>query len=290
MLTITPINFNIIKPEHKKQSHKNINFCGLQSLGGDIFEQTAKKISLKIFNPFSHSYSEGEVISTLNKPQIFTLTKNSRKAYDGTKLEVDFDPARTDFLFDKINKKPIKTIILKITDNKNQVGYNFMSENLEHEYGYVNFSIHKDKTSKTLIKELLEDRPEQGIIGPKLIVDYLRNWDNETVGGIGHLADKLAVKYCLDNNLPVNIVSVADKGSHMAHYLRGKRFFPLEEGSYTWDYYKETFGETDINKILAKEAEFRTPNKKIKPDMSLLAMYMPQNLVEKYKQELLLKS
>ncbi len=288
MITINPININSIKPEYKKTSLKNISFCSVQSLGEDIFTRTAKKISLKVFNPFTHSYSEGEIISTLDKPQIFDLKNNSREIYNGVHLKVDYNPSRTALLFDKINKQPIETRILKTTDNGNSISYNFMSKDLREEYGYLHFTAYKDsKTKPMAFEELLEDKPEQGIVGPKIVVEYVQNWHSEKIGGIGHLADKLVVKYCLENNLPINIVSVADRGSHMAHYLRGKRFFPIEEGSYLWKYYGDKFGTADINKILEENIPTKNPHEKVKLDLGFLPMYMPQKLADKYTRELL---
>lgn len=288
MITITSININSIKSEYKKQSSKNINFCSAQSLGKDIFTRSTKKLALKIFNPFTQSYSEGEIISALDKPQIFDLKNNSRKIYNGVHLNVDYDPNRTALLFDKENKQPIETRILKTTDNANSIGYNFMSKDLQEEYGYLHFTVYKDsKTKPMAFEELLEDRPEQGIVGPKIVVEYVQNWYSEKIGGIGRLADKLIVKYCLENNLPINIVSVADRGSHMAHYLRGKRFFPIEEGSYLWRYYEEKFGTADINKMLEENKPQKNRHEIVRLDLGFLPMYMPKNLADKYARELL---
>lgn len=283
MITLSPISANTFNLKNVRQSHNNINFCGLSSLCKDTFEQTDKKIFLKIYNPFTHSYSSVEVLTALDKPQTFDLNHNSNSIFDGTHLKLDYNPNRTDYIFNKITQKPIKTVILKLMDNENSISYNFMSENLEKEYGYVSFSLH-NPTDKIIFNELLQDRPNQGIIGPKIVVDYLQNWNDKEIGGIGHLSDKLIVKYCLDNNLPINIVSVADRGSHLAHYLRGKRFFPLEESSL--NYYKENFGETDINKILQRMSDLHNKNEKIKLKMGFLPMYMPKELVTKYINEL----
>lgn len=283
MITLNLIN--TVSTKYRQPPSQNVNFCGLQVLNKDKFEQVANKIFLKVYNPFTHSYSKDEIITNFSKPQIFNLKHNSRAMYEGKILKIDYDPNRIDFLFDKVNKKPIKTVILKTTDDINSISYNFMSENLKKEYGYLNFS-HHENIDNICFDELLQDRPEQGIIGSKIVIDYVQNWDDANVGGIGHLADKLAVKYCLDNDFPVNIVSVADRGSHLAHYLRGKRFFPLEENSISWNYYKENFGETDINKILEKEASSRLKNEKINLDMGFLPMYMPKELANKYVKEL----
>lgn len=287
MIILNPVTTNIFTLKNVQQPHKNISFCGLNSIRKDTFEQTAKKIFLKIYNPFTHSYSSGEVLTALDKPQTFDLKHNSNSIFEGTHLKLDYDPSRVDYIFDKITQKPIKTVILKSMDDVNSISYNFMSENLEKEYGYVSFSLY-NPTDKITFNELLQDRPNQGIIGQKIVVDYLQNWNDEEIGGIGHLSDKLIVKYCLDNNLPVNIVSVADRGSHLAHYLRGKRFFPLEEDSL--NYYKENFGETDINKILKRMSDLHNKNEKIKLKMGFLPMYMPKELVTKYINELTTKN
>lgn len=285
MIALNKIKNNILGFKTKQQPNKNINFCGLNSLSQDIFEQTPKTIFLKVYNPFTNSYSHDDIITALNKPQTFELKHNSCSIYEGIHLKLDYNPKRIDFILDKAKNEPIKTVILKATDNANSISYNFMSENLKKEYGYVSFSLHKS-TDNIVFNELLQDRPEQGIIGPKIVIDYLQNWDDEKIGGIGYLADKLVVKYCLDNNLPINIVSVADRGSHLAHYLRGKRFLPLEEDSSSCNYYKEMFGETDVNKILEKASVSRSKNEKIELKIGFLPMYMPKELVAKYIKEL----
>jgi len=291
MINLNPINIYTYKfTRNSKPNQTSVNFCGIQPLAEDTFDSKKKPIALKIYNPFTRSFSSDEIIADLSQPQVFELTNNSRKIYKGEHIKVDYDPARCDFLYDKVNKKPIKTVILKTFNGSNGYGYNFMSEDLKQEYGYLSFSVYNNKTPSLMaFEELLEDRPKQGIVGPKLVVDYVQNWNDNKIGGLGHLADKLTVKYCLDNNLPVNIVSVADRGSHMAHYLRGKRFFPLEEGTHEYMFYKEKYGKTDINKILEEYLPKLKHNQKLKLDMGFLPMYMPQKLVQKYILELLAK-
>lgn len=281
------IKVNLYNNIYQYKYKPNVNFCGEKSPASDSFERQTHQVdtTLKIYDPYTSGYSSANINIDLEKPQKL-VTQNKR----GIPIELDYDPARTDFLYDKINKKPIKTVILK-SIRENRVSYNFMSENLDQEYGYMNFTVYDKKPRLQMaFDELFMDYPNQGITGPRLVVDYVQNWNDKSIGGIGHLADKLTVQYCAENNLPFNIVSVADRGSHMAHYIRGKRFLPLEPDSYTFEFYKKRFGQTDINEILKELLEtIGTTKKKIKPDIGFIPMYMPQELVQKYLKELLLK-
>ena len=132
-----------------------------------------------------------------------------------------------------------------------------MSRSLSKEYGYVHLSLHRDpradlKESSFLDRELLINYPKHKIQGPRVIVEYLQNWEDSKKGGIGRLADKLAVKYCIENNIKPVIISNADRGSHVAHYLRGKRFLPPEKDTSSYDYLAKNYGCTNLNKILTK--------------------------------------
>ncbi len=257
----------------------------------DSFEKTSalKNFNMKVFNPYTDSYCDSDINVDLAKPQTITLAHNSRKSYRNRALELDYSPKRYDYLYDKVNNKDLKTMILISGNDTNKTTYHFLTENLDKEYGYVELSkCDNPRVFDTPYYDLLKDYPEYNISGPRIIVDYLQNWDDTKIGKVGHLADKLAVKFCMDNHMPFNIISVADKGSHVAHFLRGKRYLPIDKDTCTYTFFKEQYGKDDINEILT-ELINEAKHKGVKADIGgwgTQAMYMPKELVQKYLKEL----
>ncbi len=293
------IKINTIKPD----IHINflsgrpscISFCGRKLMKPDTFDRECvyKEFDMHMYNPHTNSYNHSVVSVNLTKPQRIILKNNSKASKANINLNLDFDPDRTAFLWDKKRGRRIKIVILSSNSGKFETAYHFMSPKLDKEYGYVNlvdyFGKLPDKYKNNFAEdELFKDYKDQGIVGPRVIVDYLENFDDKSVGGVGKLADKLAVKHCLDNNIEPNIISVADFNSHVAHYLRGKRFFPLEKYSAAYDYFQCFYKETDVNKILAKLIE-HSKNTGDRIDIhqwGILPMYMPKELAHKYIEEL----
>lgn len=286
---IYPLKFKSNITNYKNSRAASIGFTSNPAV--DTFEKTStpESFNMKVFNPYTNSYCDSDVALDLTKPQRISLVHNSRHSYKDKFLELDYNPQRYDHLFDKINNTKIKTMILISESGRYKTSYHFMSENLDKEYGYVELSKCKNpRVFDTPYYDLLKDYPDFDIVGPRVIVDYLQNWDDKQIGKIGHLADKLTVKFCLENNLPLNIISVADKGSHVAHYLRGKRYLPIDKDTCTYTFFKERYGKDDINEILseliqkAKQAGEKVNLK----DWGTQTMYMPKELCEKYLKEL----
>lgn len=196
-------------------------------------------------------------------------------------------------IFDRKNNKPVKVTIMKSSGSKYETTYHFMSQNLKEEYGYVAFTLCKKPRSRefkdmVLEQELLKNYPEYGIKGARIIVDFLLNHNDTRYKGIGKLADKMAVKHCLDNNIKPVIISEADWGSHIAHYKRGKRFLPLEPESAAYQYFLRNYGTTDVNAViekLIKEEEKNGEKINIK-QWNPIFMYLPKELAQKYAKEL----
>lgn len=280
MLTICPIkNLSKIKSDVAVNKNNQISFCGLEQ---DSFN---KELKLRVYNPYTlaYSYNDENMVVDLSKPQTFCLNRSTRKHYDGQVFELDYNPNRYGYLVDKQKCKPVRTMILSSVSGDNKFGYHFLSEDLKEEYGYVNFSkCLRPKSFNSPYDELLRDYPMLGIKGERLIVDYLENLQDSKIGGVGHLADKLSVKYCADNKLPLNIVSMADLNSHVAHYLRGKRFFPLDKEYNVWQYnfFMDKYGISNVNKILRILVEkAKLTGEKIDiSDWGTLPMYMPKRL------------
>ena len=283
----TAVN-NLIKP-------LNLSFKSSETLKTDMFEKKSDRqiVELSVYNPFTLSYSSDMVDIDLSKPQEILLSKNSRKRYSDRTLSLDYDPDRTGYLFDKQRNRRLKVVILKAKNNEYENAYLFMSPNLKKEYGYVSFTDCTNPKERLNIDFLDEDwvidYPKLGIRGRRIIVDYLQNWNDSKIGGIGRLADKLIVEYCIENNMKPIIVSNADHGSHAAHYLRGKRFLPLSKDSYSYDSFKSKYGSSDVNEVLRKLFERAKKNDEFSinvSDWGLLPMYMPEKLAQKYIEEL----
>ena len=274
------INFQSgINIHNIQQNHSNkISFSGITK--PDIFEKNGELIKLSLFNPFTMRRLESKQKIDLKK-ECKIIMKDPLA--ERNPLILDYNPSRTGSLIDKKKKSPIPVNILKseCQHYENQIAYHFMSKDLKKEYGYVELytPIFDSKN------ELLKDYPEYGIVGPRVIVSYLQNWDESKVGGVGKLADKLAVKYCQEQGIEPNIVSYADAYSHVAHFKRGKRFIPPKEGSEDYIFLKKQYGKTDPNEILQSEIQNAKWNG---TDVDLLGwgylmMYLPKDLIEKYR-------
>lgn len=254
----------------------------------DKFEKqsSVRNINMTISNPHTHSKSSGTVTFDITKPQKITLNQNHRKIYSNRVLTLDYNPERYSYLKDKHSKQPVKTFILIGEDSScHETSYHFMSENLEKEYGYVNISNNFLDTELTQLFSafgtIYEDYPEFGVIGPRITIEYLKNLDEENIGGIGNLADKMSVVHCLKHNIRPVIVSMADKNSHVAHYLRGKRFFPIEDDPHKYNYFMNIYGTADINEIVKNLiAENKDKGRISTKEWSMIPMYMPQDRID----------
>lgn len=258
-------------------------FLGSQYITNDHFERKSNDTEIKLFSPFSHEFYTSNVNLNKEQSRVFKL-KNPKSAE--TDLIVEYNPSRTGVLYDKTNGRPFAVNILKSsTDNfPNSVAYHFMSKDLKHEFGYVQF--YKPTIDELGDSELTKDYPKYGIEGERIEVLYLRNYNDKKIGGIGKLADKMAVRYCQELGIEPNIVSYADEWSHVAHYKRGKRFIPPQKGTDEYDFLKTNYGKTDPNSILKNIIESADNNNE---DVDLLGwgylmMYLPKELAEKYKQ------
>lgn len=286
--TIKPFNL-------MPKTNNSISFKARETQKADSFEKNSKTkdFEMTVYNPYTCSTSSAKVSVDLSKPQKIILTENAKKWCKKEPLILDYDPNRTDFIWDKSKKKPIKVVILKAENGKDEYSYHFMSKNLKKEHGYIHlsnhFNISEDYLNPAVIdRNLFRNYPRYDVIGPRVVVDYLQNWNDKDYGGIGKLADKISVKHCLEHNMKPVIVSVADWNSHIAHYLRGKRYLPLEPGSPGHSFFKENYGSANLNKIIEKllRKSEKTGEKVDIKDWGFAPMYMPQELVEKYTEEI----
>ena len=293
-INLFPTKINLNK-SIRLDSRQNLSFKSNNVQKADSFELSSnpKTIEMSVYNPFNNSNFNGVVNIDLTKPQKIVLSETRNKRLEGKSLVLDYDPNRTDYLISKATGRKVKVAILEAKNGKAETAYIFMSPTLKKEYGYVNFT-DRDSTywypiDYLVDTELKKDYPRQGIKGRRLIIDYLQNWNDKKIGGVGKLADKLAVKYCLEHNMKPVIVSNADVGSHVAHYLRGKRFLPIDKDFYGYNFFKQKYGTTDVNKILKKLLDQAQNSEDMEIDISdwgLVPMHMPQKLAQKYIKEL----
>lgn len=288
------INFNPIKSSYKIHSSPKLktplSFLGTE-LCCDTFEKGSGKRFIRVFNPYSNSFCNDSLDIDLSKPQVFELKNNEKNFYKNSSLTVYYNPKRIGYLHDKTNNSTLKTAIVFSKLKEEDYAFNFMSEDLNKSYGYVDFTKLKIPEFSFYYgyrDEMVRNWVEEGIVGERIIVNYLKNFDEKKIGGIGKLSDKMLVKFCLDNNMQPNIVAEADSGSHVAHYLRGRRFFELESTSLGYNFFMSKYGTADINKILEKLIK-ESKLTGIPVNLcgwGVAAMYMPKKIVEKYISEL----
>lgn len=172
----------------------------------------------------------------------------------------------------EVEKQPISVNINATRDNAEMVTYNFWDG--DKPIGFVQLEEHFHKKNGTSCRPgiLLKDYPKFGIEGDRVIVHMLQNFDEKTYSGIGKLADKVAIQHCLLHGIEPNVVSEAAYQSHLAHFLRGKRFLPYR-------------GE-DFNKTFEQIAKTRVKGTHIDTsEYGTLLTYMPREMVQRLKAE-----
>ena len=269
---INPI-FSNYKPIYPK---RQIAFRG--NIAKDTFEKTGQKFDFKLYDPYSMKHHSKNLYIDLNKKQEIILDE----------ILINYNPKNTGMLWDKIRKQPIAVNILK-SKKGNKVAYHYMSPDLKHEYGYTilnKFSKDTDMWFSVVFGDLIDDYPEQGLIGPRVIVEYTQNWNDKQIGGIGKLSDKMAVKYCIENGIDFNIISYADKNSHIAHYKRGKRFLPIGKDDYAYDVYNNKYGTADLNEIIENLISASGGKYIDISDWGMKPIYMPENIAQEYAKEI----
>ena len=288
---------NINKTSVSQNFGKFNNISFLRRTTADVFEK--QQISntvikgeqknnyidgLHLYNPLGYYPIDIDTPIDITKPQKFEIKKKKFWGGYNASCKVEFDPKKKGQLVDKKTGKPIDVFILKLHDSYID-SFHFVSKDFQHEYGHVEFSYDMEAYSEAYTK----DYSKENIIGDRIIVSWLKNEDDEHIGGVGKLADKVAVKYCVENNITPNIVSLAGDDSHLAHYSRGKRF--IQPGKYSNEraFLMGTYGTKDPNQVLEKLLK-KSKQTGEKIDLSdwneyYFMMYLPQDLVEKYKNE-----
>ncbi len=274
------------------------------TLKKDIFisnKEQKKSYYVNLFNPYTRIYNYSTLNLDLSRPCTIRLAETKANPLRNKPLILKFHPDNIGTVYKKvkdrktgtIKKKPLKVRILTSSDNVWTTTYHFLSKDLKKEIGYVSIGDYKllkenDKNEFLRLKFydrfLLKNHEKQGITGDRIKILYLQNSDDSVYSGVGRLADRLAVEYCLKQGLPLNIVSDADIGSYIAHYKRGKRYFVPEKDSYSREFFIEKYGENNPNKIIEQLLSNHTGSGE-KIDLhnwGALPMYLPHKIAEKY--------
>ncbi|MBR2430079.1 hypothetical protein IKB17_01275 [bacterium] len=182
----------------------------------------------------------------------------------------------------EVIKKPVKVTIEQSlnTDTLDGIVYEYTMHHDGKEIGYVAFSeqfnlLSKSENLRRNENDALKDYPEVGVEGNRLIVTLLFNDNSSVYSGVGDLADHLAVEHCLKRGIEPNIVSEAAWKSHVPHFLRGKRFLPTKDG-------------VDYNKVIKNLTDKRKKGEEVDTsDFGILLMYMPKEMIERLKKDVL---
>ena len=133
-------------------------------------------------------------------------------------------------------------------------------------------------------KNLHKNYKNLGIVGDRIVVNFVENLDQNKYGGIGHLADLVEVACCKEMGFTPNVVSYSVREAMPLHYLRGKRFVPFKEYE---PYYLSFYNNKNPDEIV--ENIIRTSKGKVfntTKIMHPLLMYMPKDMIKKLEEEL----
>lgn len=213
------------------------------------------------------------------------------------KLVLEYNPLNIGTVLQKVGKRkkqPLEVAVLRST-NKAATSYYFMTKDLKEQVGFLKITdpqllkkiSRKDFNDELKGFYLLDDFPEYGVKGKRILVDYLKNQNEEKYSGIGVLADRICVEYCMQRKMKPMIVSESVMGNgregapHIAHYKRGKRFLPLRDKA-AKEVFIEEYGEVDTNKVIEKLLETKKGKWTDTADWGLAPMYLPENKIREY--------
>lgn len=236
----------------------------------DIFEKSHDNIKkFKIIHKNYNNFACIETEVTQNPKDKVIVSKKVRYGYP-----------------DRVEIEPTELSVAK-SEGDNGPTFHFLDE-YNNEIGFVSICDWRKATSKSKDDIMLtQNYPELGIVGDRISIDYLQNNNNIIFSGIGKVADQIAIEYCLKEGITPNIVSMADIGSLISHYKRGRRFFKIEKENPRYNYFIREYGTNDPNKII-KERLDKTPSGSWAEceDLKELYMYMPQEVIQKYLQRI----
>ena len=245
-----------------------------------------KPVSLNLFNYTNSTNYSCKLLTDLSKAQTFVLQK--AKTPENTQhikshMIVHYNPKRVANVFEKVfnkatqkvEKTPLEVNVLESYDGVWETTYYFMRKDLSECVGYVTLGDWQK------LAKANGHTPQKGIT-----VSFLQNFDNSKYSGIGKLADQLEIEYCLKNKINPLILSEADPGSHIAHYKRGKRFFPLRDGDYAKDFFTQKYNCSNVNTIISKLLTENGDKKIDISDWPCINMCLSKSAVAKYLKQI----
>ena len=192
------------------------------------------------------------------------------------------------------NTKSIEKLPYEVGIAKSKQGfyttYHLVEDRTKREIGFIticDFTKFKKNsyTSFLFNKNLMKDYPEYGVVGDRIVIDYIENNYQSEFSGIAKITDQIAIEYCLKNYIKPCMISESDLNSHIAHYKRGRHFFLPEEEKIKKSFIKK-FGTDNPNKILQERLELANGDKVKCSDMGELLMYMPESVIQQYLEKI----
>lgn len=221
--------------------------------------------------------AQGCKMRKIEQPKLSTLTSDVVQISDTKKVGRNIGQIYEKVIDEttgKIIKKPID-VEIEIEDRKSwdQTVYHFKHN--DKEVGYVILEDHINIPEEEKIFLLTSDIPQFGIVGDRVIVKHLMNFNQKRYAGIGELADRITVEHCNRLGIKPVIISEASYNSHAAHYKRGKRYLYSDENN-------------NPNEIVRKIIEETPTGEQCNTGhLGMLISYMPEELVQKIQKYLL---
>ena len=247
-------------------------------------------------NPIQFNFIQSKPQSTVSNPLhinkglqadtvSFTGTKKPKK-----KIE-ELEPKHKGIIYKKVrdeNGNVIKKIPVEVDIEKWGAG-EFQFKIDDECIGFAQLKhIPAEACNKNSWAELYNDYKEEGVVGDRIEVHYIKNNKEEEYGGIGHLADLLEVAACKEMGIKPNVISYAALKAAPMHYMRGKRFIPYERycSLDEMEQYnlKDKTPDDTIKEIIEntpKGEKFDTSGL----DMYLI-MYIPKDMIKSLEKEL----
>lgn len=227
-----------------------------------------------------------------NRIEHFTIRHTNYCSHRRRKVKVELNLKDKAVIYKKVlntetgqtTKAPLEVFVAKSQD-KYRTSYHFLDKNA-NEIGFVTIcDWSKAPSTEKCDIVYLKNYRKLGIVGDRITIECLQNNNELKYAGIGKAADQVAIEYCLKEGLTPNIVSLADTGSLIAHYKRGRRFFKIKKNDIFSDYegIMSKYGTNDPNKIIETLLADQPKGSWIDcTDLYQLYMYMPQEIIQKY--------
>ncbi|MBQ6516120.1 hypothetical protein IJI31_02960 [bacterium] len=222
-----------------------------------------------------------------NEP--FSLTDSILNMLYGTDKIESLEPKHKGIIYKKVkdkNGKVIQKIPIEVDIVKSRAD-KFEFEHKGETIGYVELSyVPEDKCKDDTDEILYKNYKEEGVVGDRIIVNFLYNKNPDEYGGIAHLADLLEVAACKELGFEPNVVSETLDDAAPLHYQRGKRFVPYEK--YCDERTLERLKGKNPNEIVKKVIEDTPSGEKFKKPAlcSETVMYMPKDMIKELEEEL----